>query len=144
MKRLLFIIVIALCPATLSAQYWTDYMLEKGFDARDYFLHPHRIISLHLKNIDPGLLGIMPDPLSEMSFQPAVLSTISGSRFYLDLKGKSNEPKEFKHRVYPMYDYANSLFLPPYFARPVERKLEPLLSAVYIGNVASKLLPGFK
>ncbi|MFQ5631891.1 MAG: hypothetical protein ACE5I1_24230, partial [bacterium] len=86
----------------------------------------------------------MQDPLSEMSFQPAVLSTLSGSRFYLDLKGQSNEPKAFKHRVYPMYDYANSYFLPPYFARPVERKLEPLLSAVYIGNVASTLLPGFK
>ena len=144
MKRLLFAVVLALCPATLSAQYWTDYVLEKGFDQRDYFLRPHRIVSLHLKNIDPGLLGVMPDPLSEMSFQPATLASLPGSRLYLDLKGKANEPKEFKYAVYPLYDYANNYFLPPYYAQPVERKLEPLLSAVYYGDVAAKYLPGLK
>lgn len=144
MKRILLFAVLVLCPVSLSAQYWTDYMLEKGFDARDYFLRPHRILSLHLKNIDSGLLGVMPDPMSEMSFQPAVLSSLPGSRFYLDLKGKSNEPKEFKYNVYPIYDYANAYFLPPYFAQPVERKLKPLLSAVYLGDVAAKYLPGLK
>ena len=67
MKRLIFLAVFVLSPLALHAQYWSDYLLEKGFDSRDYFLRPHRIISVNLKNIDEGLLGILPDPLSELS-----------------------------------------------------------------------------
>jgi hypothetical protein len=118
--------------------------LEKGFDSRDYFLQPHRILSVNLKNIDEGLLGILPDPLSELSFQPAGLSSISGTRLYIDLKGSSEDPKTFKYRVYPTYLYDNALFAPPYWGQPAERKLEPLISAIYIGDIATKYLPGFK
>jgi hypothetical protein len=144
MKHLFFFFLFMLSPLALRAQYWSDYLLEKGFDSRDYFLRPHRIISVNLKNIDEGLLGILPDPLSELSFQPASLSSISGTRLYIDLKGSSEKPKTFKHRLYPIYLYDNALFAPPYWGRPAERKLEPLISAVYLGDVAAKYLPGFK
>ena len=144
MKRVVLLAVLALSPLALHAQYWNDYVLEKGFDSRDYFLRPHRIISVGLKNIDPGLLGIFPDPLSEISFQPARLSSISGTRLYLDLKGSAENPKTFKYRVYPTYAYDNASFAPSYWGQPVERKLEPLLSALYLGDVAKKYLPGLK
>jgi hypothetical protein len=144
MKRLVFLIAFALSPLALHAQYWSDYLLEKGFDSRDYFLRPHRIVSVTLKNIDEGLLGILPDPLSELSFQPAGLSSISGTRLYIDLKGSAEKPKAFKHRLYPIYFYDNTLFAPPYWGRPAERKLEPLISAIYLGDIAAKYLPGFK
>lgn len=93
MKRFLLIAAFLLSPLSLQAQYWNDYVLEKGFDSRDYFLRPHRILSLNLKNIDPGLLGVLPDYLSEFSFQPATLSSLEGSRLYLDLKGSAEKPK---------------------------------------------------
>jgi hypothetical protein len=144
MKRLLFLAALALSPFSLHAQYWSDYLLEKGFDSRDYFLRPHRIVSVNLKNLDAGLLGVLPDPLSEISFQPAMLSSISGTRLYTDLKGSAEKPKAFKYRVYPIYFYENALFAPPYWGRPAERKLEPLVSAIYLGDVAAKYLPGFK
>lgn len=144
MKRILILCAAILSPISLHAQYWSDYVLEKGFDPRDYFLRPHRIIGLSLKNIDEGLLGIMPDPLSEISFQPAALSSISGSRLYIDLKGSAEKPKAIKYRVYPTYLYENARFAPVYWAPPVERKLEPLVSAIYIGDVAAKYLPGLK
>lgn len=144
MKRLLLLAAMVSGPLSLQAQYWNDYVLEKGFDARDYFLRPHRILSLNLKNIDSGLLGVLPDYLSEMSFQPATLSSLEGSRLYIDLKGSAEKPKAPKYRVYPVYFYDNSYFAPPFYARPVERKLEPLLSAIYLGDVAAKYLPGLK
>jgi hypothetical protein len=144
MKRVVLFAFLALCPLALRAQYWNEYILEKGFDSRDYFLQPHRILSVNLKNIDPGLLGILPDPLSEISFQPAGLSSISGTRLYIDLKGSAENPKTFKYRVYPTYLYDNARFAPSYWGEPVERKLEPLISAIYIGDVAAKYLPGFK
>jgi hypothetical protein len=144
MKRVVLFAFLALSPLTLHAQYWNDYVLEKGFDSRDYFLLPHRIISVGLKNIDAGLLGILPDPLSEMSFQPATLSSISGTRLYIDLKGSAENPKKFKYRTYPTYLYDNARFAPSYWGQPVERKLEPLLSAIYLGDLAEKFLPGLK
>ncbi len=144
MKRFLLIAAFLLSPLSLHAQYWNDYVLEKGFDSRDYFLRPHRILSLNLKNIDPGLLGVLPDYLSEFSFQPATLSSLEGSRLYIDLKGSAEKPKAPKYRVYPVYYYDNLYFAPPYYARPAERKLEPLLSAIYLGDVAAKYLPGLK
>ena len=144
MRRLFFIAAVVIAPFSAHAQYWTDYVLEKGFNPRDYFLRPHRIVSLNVKNLDSGLLGILPDPLSEMSFQPAVLSSLSGAKLYIDLKGSSEKPQTFKYRVYPTYFYDNAFFAPPYFAQPAERKLEPLVSAIYIGDVAAKYLPGFK
>ncbi len=144
MKRLVFLIVFALSPLALHAQYWSDYLLEKGFDSRDYFLRPHRLVSVNLKNIAAGLLGILPDPLSELSFQPAGLSSISATRLYIDLKGSAENPKAFKQRVYPTYLYDNARFAPPYWGQPVERKLEPLISGIYIGDIAAKYLPGFK
>jgi hypothetical protein len=133
-----------LFPLALRAQYWSDYVLEKAFDRRDYFLQPHRVLTLNLKNLEPGLLGILPDPLSEMSFQPATLATISGNKLYLDLKGSAEKPEAPAYRVYPLFAYENALFAPPYWARPAERKLEPLVSALYVGDVAAKLLPGVK
>jgi len=144
MKRVVWFALLTLCPLTLHAQYWNDYVLEKGFDSRDYFLRPHRIISVGLKNLDAGLLGILPDPLSEISFQPAMLSSISGTRLYLDLKGSAENLKTFKYRVYPTYAYDNARFAPSYWGQPVERKLEPLISAIYLGDVATKYLPGLK
>lgn len=141
---ILCLAALMLFPLTLRAQYWSDYVLEKGFDRRDYFLKPHRVLTLNLKNLDAGLLGILPDPLSEMSFQPATLATISGNKLYIDLKGSSEKPKAPQYRVYPLYAYANADFASPYFARPAERKLEPLVSALYVGEVAAKLLPGVK
>jgi hypothetical protein len=143
MKRFIILAAVVL-PLSLHAQYWSDYVLEKGFDERDYFLRPHRIVGLSLKNLDEGLLGILPDPLSEMSFQPAMLSSISGTRLYIDLKGSSEKKKKFKYRVYPTFYYDNARFAPSYWAQPVERKLEPLLSAIYIGDLAAKYLPGLK
>ncbi len=142
--RLLCVAALGLTPLTLRAQYWSDYVLEKGFDSRDYFLRPHRVLTLNLKNLDQGLLGILPDPLSEISFQPATLATITGSRLYIDLKGSAEKPEAPEYRVYPLYAYANADFAPPYFARPTERKLEPLVSALYVGDVAAKILPGVK
>ncbi|MCI0553748.1 MAG: hypothetical protein L0287_22600, partial [Anaerolineae bacterium] len=71
MKKALLVAAVSLFPISLHAQYWADYVLEKGFNPRDYFLRSHRVLSLNLKNQDAGLLGILPDPLSEMSFQPA-------------------------------------------------------------------------
>src|SRR5574341_1950894 len=144
MQRVVLFAWLALSPLALHAQYWNDYVLEKGFDSRDYFLQPHRILSVNLKNIDPGLLGILPDPLSELSFQPAGLSSITGTRLYVDLKGSAEDPTTFKYRVYPTYLYDNARFAPPYWGQPAERKLEPLISAIYIGDVAAKYLPGFK
>jgi len=144
MKRFVFFIFLTLCPPALHAQYWNDYVLEKGFDSRDYFLRPHRLLAVGLKNLDPGLLGILPDPLSEISFQPARLSSISGTRLYIDLKGSAENLKTFKSRVYPTYAYDNARFAPSYWGQPVERKLEPLLSALYLGEVAKKYLPGLK
>ncbi|NUO83606.1 hypothetical protein HUU05_26320 [candidate division KSB1 bacterium] len=142
--RFLALAALILCPLALRAQYWSDYVLEKGFESRDYFLRPHRVLTLNLKNLDAGLLGILPEPLSEMSLQPAMLATINGSRFYVDLKGSAEKPKAPKYRVYPLYYYDNAYFAPPYYARPAERKLEPLVSALYVGDVAAKLLPGVK
>ncbi len=142
--RLLGIAALVLTPLTLRAQYWSDYVLEKGFDSRDYFLRPHRVLTLNLKNLDAGLLGILPDPLSEMSFQPATLATISGNKLYIDLKGSAEKPEAPEYRVYPLYAYSNIYFAPPYWAQPAERKLEPLVSALYVGDVAAKLLPGVK
>jgi len=144
MKRRFFIAAILLSPVAALAQYWSDYVLEKAFDPRDYFLRPHRILSLSLKNLDAGLLGILPDPLSEMSFQPATLSSISGARLYIDLKGSSEKNLVFKNRFYPIYAYDNAVFAPPYWGQPVERKLEPVLSAIYIGDIAATFVPGFK
>jgi hypothetical protein len=144
MKRVVLFAFLTLSPLALHAQYWNEYVLEKGFDARDYFLQPHRLLSVGLKNIDAGLLGILPDPLSEISFQPALLSSISGTRLYIDLKGSAENPKTFKYRVYPIYAYDNARFAPSYWGQPVERKLEPLLSALYIGDLAAKYLPGLK
>ncbi len=140
----LFLAALLLSPLVLHAQYWSDYVLEKGFESRDYFLRPHRVLTVNLKNLDAGLLGILPDPLSEMSLQPAMLATISGSRLYIDLKGSAEKPKAPKYRVYPLYYYDNAYFAPPYCARPAERKLEPLVSALYVGDVAAKVLPGVK
>lgn len=143
-NRFLCLAALLLFPLTLRAQYWSDYVLEKGFDARDYFLRPHRVLTLNLKNLDAGLLGILPDPLSEMSFQPAKLATLTGNKLYIDLKGSAEKPEAPEYRVYPLYDYGNSYFVPPYWVRPAERKLEPLVSALYVGDVAAKLLPGVK
>jgi len=144
MKKALLLAAVLLFPISLHAQYWADYVLEKGFNPRDYFLRSHRVLSLNLKNQDSGLLGILPDPLSEMSFQPAALSSITGTRLYIDLKGSSSKEAEFKNRVYPTYFYDNARFAPSYWAQPVERKLEPLVSAIYIGDLAAKYLPGWK
>lgn len=143
-KRLFLSAVLLLSPLTLRAQYWNDYVLEKGFDSRDYFLKPHRVLTLNLKNLDAGLLGILPDPLSEMSFQPARLATISGNKLYIDLKGSAEKLEAPAYHVYPLYRYDNASFAPPYWAQPVERKLEPLVSALYVGDVAAKLLPSVK
>ncbi len=142
--RFLFLAALLLRPLALHAQYWSDYVLEKGFESRDYFLRPHRVLTLNLKNLDAGLLGILPEPLSEMSLQPAMLATINGSRFYVDLKGSAEKPKAPKYRVYPLYYYDNAYFAPPFYARPAERKLEPLVSALYVGDLVPKILPRVK
>lgn len=144
MKRVIWFACWIFWPLTLHAQYWNDYVLEKGFDSRDYFLRSHRLVSVSLKNIDLGLLGILPDQISELSFQPAMLSSISGTRLYIDLKGSAENSKTFKYRVYPTYAYDNASFAPSYWGQPVERKLEPLLSALYLGDVAKNHLPGLK
>ncbi|MDZ7268920.1 MAG: hypothetical protein ONB48_14395 [candidate division KSB1 bacterium] len=144
MKRLLLLAAALLSPLAAPAQYWNDYLLEKGFDERGYFLRPHRLLSLNLKNLDSGLLGVLPDYLGEISFQPARLSSRKGSQLYLDLKGSAEKPKAPKDHIYPLYNHVNSYFLPPFYARPAQRQLEPLLSAIYLGKVAAKYLPELK
>jgi hypothetical protein len=147
MKRFIILAAFVIIPLSLRAQnyyYGSDFVIEKSFDARDYFLRPHRILGLNLKNLDAGLLGILPDPLSDMSFQPALLSSLAGSRLYIDLKGKSDSRPEFEYDIYPTYYYDNARFVSPYFAAPAKRKLEPLVSAIYVGDIAAKYLPGFK
>ena len=144
MKRLFVLCFMFFSFSFANAQYWSDYVLEKGFNSRDYFLQPHRIISLQTKNIDPGLLGIRPDSLSEISYQPARLSFLKGNKLYMDLKGSEDQFLVMPNYIYPMYSYDNAYFLPPYMARYVERKLQPMLSIVYLGNISEKLLPGFK
>lgn len=144
MKRLVVLCIIFFGFSFVNAQYWSDFVLEKGFNSRDYFLQPHRIISLQTKNIDPGLLGIRPDTLSEISYQPARLSFIKGTKLYIDLKGSEDQFMVMPNYIYPMYAYDNAYFLPPYMARFAERKLQPILSIIYLGNISEKLLPGFK
>ena len=46
MKRILGLAILLAVASSLHAQYWSDYVLEKGFNSRDYFLQPHRIIAL--------------------------------------------------------------------------------------------------
>ena len=144
MKRILGLAILLAVASSLHAQYWSDYVLEKGFNSRDYFLQPHRIIALHTKSLDAGLLGIRPDSLSEISYQPALLSHITGTKLYIDLKGSEEKFVLYPRNAYPIYAYINDCFLPPYMARYAERKLQPMLSIIYLGDVASHLLPGFK
>lgn len=144
MKRFLFLLLFCASVSAGQAQYWRDYVLEKGFNPREYFLQPHRIISLQTKNVDVGLLGIRPDSLSEISYQPARLSFIRGTKLYLDMKGSEEKFVILPQYVYPMYAYDNAYFFPPYMARYAERKLQPMLSVIFIGDIAEKWLPGFK
>ncbi|HDL17643.1 MAG TPA: hypothetical protein ENH29_01155, partial [Bacteroidetes bacterium] len=144
MKRLLFLLLVSMSVSSVQAQYWSDYVLEKGFNARDYFLQPHRIVTLQTKNVDMGLLGIRPDSLSEISYQPARLSFIRGTKLYLDMKGSEDKFTILPNYIYPRYAYDNAYFYPPYMARFAERKLQPMLSVIFVGDIAEKWLPGFK
>ena len=144
MKRFFILFIILTCVQVSNGQYWSDFVLEKGFSSRDYFLQPHRILSLQTKNMNIGLLGIRPDSLSEISYQPARLSHIQGSKLYIDLKGSEDKLIIQPSYIYPMYAYDNAYFMPPYMPRFAERKLQPMLSIIYLGDVSEKLLPGFK
>ncbi len=144
MKKIFSLIIILTVVNSASAQYWSSYVLEKGFSSRDYFMTPHRILSLHTKNIDVGLLGIRPDSLSEISYQPARLAQITGTKLYVDLKGSEDKFVLKPEHIYPMYSYENAYFFPPYMARSAERKLQPILSIIYLSDISKQLLPGLK
>ncbi len=145
MKKLAFALAAFLAfPSFVFAQYWADYVLEKGFDGRSYFLQPHRIQSLQLRNLDSGLQWIRPDSLADWTVQPALLSGLSGLKIYLDLKGRTEERFVSPWHIYPVFGYQNASFLPPYMIRPADRELKPLLSLLWLGDVSRKLLPGLK
>ena len=144
MKKLFISIFLFMSFRLCPAQYWSDYVLEKGFNSRDYFLMPHRIVSIQIKSIDVGLLGIRPDTLSEIGYQPAMLAAIPGTKLYVDLKGSEEEIILKSSFIYPVYSYDNAYFLPPYMPRFAERKLQPMLSVIYASDVSTSLLPGVK
>ena len=144
MKKIFSLIIVLTVVSSASAQYWSSYVLEKGFSSRDYFMNPHRILSLQTKNLDIGLLGIRPDSLSEISYQPARLAQIYGTKLYVDLKGSEDKFVLQPDHIYPRYAYDNAYFFPPYMARSAERKLQPILSIIYLSDISKQLLPGFK
>ena len=143
-RAILLATLVLVLPATALPQYWADYVLEKGFDGRSYFLQPHRIQGLQVRNLDPALQWIRPDSVTDWTLQPALLSSLTGTKLYVDLKGKTEERMVSPWHVYPAFGYENALFIPPYMARPVNRELKPLLSVLWLGNVSQTLLPGLK
>ena len=41
MKRFFITFIMLICVQVSNGQYWSDFVLEKGFSSRDYFLQPH-------------------------------------------------------------------------------------------------------
>lgn len=113
MKPLVLLLATLCIPGQLSSPTiepiigWQRLLINAIF-----FLRPHRMLSLRLRNLDAGAWGLLPDLLSEFTFQPALLSTFAGNTFYVDLKGSSNRQMPFKFRVYTLYDSVNSYFIP--------------------------------
>jgi len=136
------IIIMLLCLVSISFGqygYWGHYLLEKGYEDNQYFLQPHRALTMQMEGIGEEMLGLFPDTLANMSFNPALLANISKSRFYIDFANQKPEQPTYSYASLD-YDYAvNSSFMPPYYQTINTQEINPLLRS--IGVFQSDELP---
>jgi hypothetical protein len=150
-RRAIFLLLLAI-PGHLSAQYWGERVLEKGFERTDFFFTPHYLNPYGIGSFRSTTPGLLSDPLLDMIVNPARLGLDSLQTAYLYTDFRSaREITEPAPMYYPVYaDYAtrvaSDVMYYPRVYMNTRRELEPVFSGALFGRplpaAAAELLVG--
>lgn len=151
MRGVLLVLTVLALPAVLSAQYWGERVLEKGFEQTDFFFTPSNLMPFGIGSFKGSTAGLVNDPLQEMIVNPSRLTLDSTKDvwLYTDFRGAKNVKKEENNWIMPAYAYdvryASSLYSMPYprVYLDTRRELEPVFSGAIIFRPLPEMIPGF-
>lgn len=140
-----------LCSGSLFAQYYGERVLEKSFEQTEFFFKPHHVIPFGIGAFKSSTPGLVDDPLTNLSLNPANLpaDSLYHSYFYVDFRS-AREVEENSYYVSP-YDYriasvADMIYYPRFYVN-TRKELEPVFSGALFARplyaVVPKLFVGF-
>ncbi len=140
MIRCLALLSILAMPGKLSAQYWSERVLEKGFEQTDFFFTPSFLSPYGIGSFKFTTAGLLRDPLLDVIVNPANLGldSVRENYLYTDFRSARNL-KEQGPGIYPawygMAEASSSVYWPyPQLYLSTRRELEPVFSGAYIGR----------
>ncbi len=148
----LFLLMLVGSPSWLSAQYWGERVLEKGFEQTEFFFAPNHLMPYGIGSFKGTTVGLLGDPLQEIIVNPSRLGLDStrDAWLYTDFRGAKNVTEK-ENWVVPaymnLYDvrYAasSSVYMPyPRIYLETRRELEPVFSGGAIVRPLPETAPG--
>ncbi len=138
--RALLLCIPLVLPVSASAQYWGERVLEKSFERTDFFFTPNTLSPFGIGNFKTSAVGLVDDPLINLTINPSRLRLDSGSvgYFYTDFRS-ARELRDKTDYYGPWIDPAvrtASSFAPfPTYYVSTRRELEPVFSGAAIGTL---------
>jgi hypothetical protein len=133
----LFLLIVVGSPSWVSAQYWGERVLEKGFEHTEFFFAPNHLMPYGIGSFKGTTAGLLDDPLQEIIVNPSRLGLDSthDAWLYTDFRGAKTITEE-NNWIVPAYTYLDSRYAPvssmylPYPRLYLEsrRELEPVFS----------------
>jgi hypothetical protein len=147
--RYLALFLILAMPGQLTAQYWGERVLEKGFEQTDFFFTPSYLSPFGIGSFKSTTPGLLRDPLLDVIVNPAYLAldSLRETYLYTDFRSARNV-KERETGFYPPWyglaDARSSVYWPyPQLYLNTRRELEPVFSGAYIGRPLPSTAPEF-
>jgi hypothetical protein len=128
-----------LVPASLSAQYYGERVLEKSFEQTGFFFTPHYLNPYGIGSFKSTTPGLLKDPLLNFAVNLArlVLDSTQGAYLYTDFRSARNVKQE-ETGFSPPWIYADrAMTSVAYYPRlyvNTRRELEPVFSGAVIAR----------
>jgi hypothetical protein len=139
-------VLLFLLPTALFGQYWGERVMEKSFEATDFFFSPHTLVPFGLGNFAATTPGLLQDPLLDLVINPAYLGldTLHTDNFiYTDFRTARNVKTDHQY-IYPWARLAatDMLYAPyPQFYAQTRKQMDPVFSGAYIGRLLPETAP---
>jgi hypothetical protein len=139
----LLLLVLAL-PQDLTAQYWGERVLEKGFEQTEFFFLPSNLMPYGIGSFKATMAGLLDDPLLNFAVSPAHVRIDSTGYVYADFRSARTIHDQAPVYVMPWMTYANSdlAYRPyPWFYLNTRKELEPVFSGAYFIHPMPATMP---
>ena len=143
----LLLVIMLLLPSPLSAQYWGENVLEKGFEQTGFFFVPSTLNPFGIGSFSSTTPGLLNEPLLNLAVSPAHLSVDStiSNYVYADFRSARTIQEQGYGFTQPWIAYRTTevAFRPyPWVYLNTRRILEPVFSGAYITRPLPETQPG--